>query len=139
MNKKIDNTIQPGVGEPLLSEGKLSSLDKEVLTDEELEIIMEGAEELIEIRSQEEGLDTSSEEELDSPVEENYTDETVSFVENDHLVVELQDGSVDIYDNVDRMAADGGDQLLHLYREGEQVAFYQIRNVLKASFSNESY
>lgn len=139
--KKLNNdTIRPGVGVPLLDEDKQLSAGEGVLSEHEKEIIMEGAEQLIGFSNEDEGQSFNSpEEEVQYKEYFEDTEEGPDYEQQAYLRVELQNGEVDIYDNVDRMAADGGDQLLHLYREGEQVAFYQVRSVLKAAFSNEHY
>lgn len=82
----------------------------------------------------------SPEEEAQALETQEGSEDTQETPESDNGIffyVELFNGETEVYNNVDRMAADGGDQLLHLYNEGEQIAFYQSRGVKKAYFATD--
>lgn len=120
MTKKINNTIQPGVGESIYLNRKPFLSNPKKLTKEDSYIIKKGKEKL---------------KKSDDVKKEPIGSEGIPCYDNSSSIsVVLKNGNIEYYNNVDDMVADAGDQLLHLYENGKQVAFYHINDVLKASF-----
>lgn len=48
--------------------------------------------------------------------------------------IERMNGNFDYYHDIDRVVADQGDKLIHIYNTKEQVAFYRVKDIVRGFF-----